>query len=530
MPTNSGTGVPPVCHRHRRDAGATRATRGVVLIITLVVVAMLALGAYTFSDLMLTEQESVDLYGDHLQAKALSESGIESARLLLMQDLQTRNQLGGTYNNPTRFRGQLVVDDPDPRRRGRFTLIAPLVKDGELGGMRFGLENESTRLNLNALLLADAQQQNGGRTLLMGLPGMTSSVADAILDWIDDDDNIREFGCEREYYSGLDPPYAPRNGPLETVEELLLIRGVAPQLLFGRDMNRNGMVDAHEQALPTPVSSTVVGGMDRGWSAYLTLYSQEANRNPSGQPRIWLNQQDMQQLHSQLSAVFPNEWANFIVAYRQNGPFKGSQDDDRVKADSGELDLSKPGQFQLTQVLDLIGPNVKIGFQGDEDDSVLQTPFPDDLIAMAIFMPLLMDNVTVNQSPTIPGRININQASRVVLAGIPGMDQEIINQIVSIRDPEPDLEKPNRRHETWLVTEAVVSLSQMRGLVPFITGGGDVYRTQAVGYFDGGHASARGEVIIDATSPLPRVVSWRDISHLGRGYALETLGVAVEEE
>jgi hypothetical protein len=62
----------------------------VVLIITLVVVAMLALGAYTFSDLMLTEQESVDLYGDHLQAKALSESGIEAARLFLMQDLETR--------------------------------------------------------------------------------------------------------------------------------------------------------------------------------------------------------------------------------------------------------------------------------------------------------------------------------------------------------------------------------------------------------------------------------------------------------
>ena len=134
------------------------------------------------------------------------------------------------------------------------------------------------------------------------------------------------------------------------------------------------------------------------------------------------------------------------------------------------------------------------------------------------------------KSPTVPGRVNINQASRIVLAGVPGLDDETINQIISLRDAEPDLKRPNRRHETWLVTEAVVTLNEMRALMPFITAGGDVYRTQAVGYFDGGHASARAEVIIDATTPLPRVVSWKDISHLGRGYALETLGVEAVEE
>ena len=35
----------------------------------------------------------------------------------------------------------------------------------------------------------------------------------------------------------------PKNGPLETVEELLLVRGVTPQLLFGADINRNGQLD-----------------------------------------------------------------------------------------------------------------------------------------------------------------------------------------------------------------------------------------------------------------------------------------------
>ena len=506
-----------------------RNRRAIVLIMVLIVVAMLSLGAYAFTDLMLTEQDAVDLHGDHLQARALTESGVDMARIFLMDEWIVRTENGGTYDNPAIFQGRLVIDSEDPRQRGRFTLVAPLVDEGELGGIRYGLENESSRINLNSLLLAELQVENGGRDLLMGLPGMTEDVADAIMDWIDDDDEVREFGAELDYYSGLDPPYAPRNGMLETVEELLLVRGVTPDLLFGMDINRNGMVDSHEAAGGAAVEADVDGAMDRGWSAYLTLYSQEKNESPQGNPRIYLNQEDMQNLHAELSAVFPREWANFIVAYRQNGPYTGNNNE-TVKADTGDVDLSDEGRFELTQVLDLIGRRTRVKFDGEDQASVLETPFPEELIAMGIYMPLLMDNVTVNQGPTIPGRININQAPRVVLRGIPGMDEEILNQIISLRTPEASIERPNRRHETWLLMEAVVSLNEMRALVPFITAGGDVYRTQTVGYFEGGHSSARAEVVIDATSPMPRVVSWRDISHLGRGYALETLGVELIEE
>ena len=36
--------------------------------------------------------------------------------------------------------------------------------------------------------------------------------------------------------------------------------------------------------------------------------------------------------------------------------------------------------------------------------------------------------------------------------------------------------------------------------------------------------SARSEVVIDATIPLPRILFWRDKGHLGRGYPLDMLG------
>ena len=63
--------------------------------------------------------------------------------------------------------------------------------------------------------------------------------------------NRRITARKLEYYSSLNPPYVPRNGPLQTVEELLLVRGVTPQLLFGLDTNRNGLIDTHEMSTAT---------------------------------------------------------------------------------------------------------------------------------------------------------------------------------------------------------------------------------------------------------------------------------------
>ena len=76
--------------------------------------------------------------------------------------------------------------------------------------------------------------------MLMGLPGMTDDVADNILDWIDADDTARPNGVESQYYGQLNPPYQPRNGPPTSIEELLLVKGVTPELLFGRGRLRDG--------------------------------------------------------------------------------------------------------------------------------------------------------------------------------------------------------------------------------------------------------------------------------------------------
>jgi hypothetical protein len=88
---------------------------------------------------------------------------------------------------------------------------------------------------------------------------------------------------------------------------------------------------------------------------------------------------------------------------------------------------------------------------------------------------------------------------------------------------------PLRRSEAWLLAEGIVTLTEMKSLSAFLCGGGDVYRAQVVGYFQGGQAASRAEVLLDATASPPRILLYRDISHLGRGYALETLGVDLND-
>ena len=203
--------------------------RGLVLVVVLVVVALLSLVAYTFAGLMSTHYGAAKQGGRQLQTRMLVESGIEAVRLYLMQTEAGRTDVGGHFNNVDYFQAIPVLIHQDVAQCANFTVLAPNLDDeGNLSGVRYGLEDESARLNINALVVADQIQENAGRDLLMRLPGMTEDVADAILDWIDEDDEARDYGAESSYYQGLRPPYTPKNGPLDTVEELLLVRGVTP--------------------------------------------------------------------------------------------------------------------------------------------------------------------------------------------------------------------------------------------------------------------------------------------------------------
>ena len=82
-----------------------------------------------------------------------------------------------------------------------------------------GPRDESAKLNIN---VATRQQ-------LLGVPGMTPDVVDAIIDWRDEDDNVQQLGAEADYYRNRSMGYRPRNAPFKSIAELELVAGAWPK-------------------------------------------------------------------------------------------------------------------------------------------------------------------------------------------------------------------------------------------------------------------------------------------------------------
>ena len=309
----------------------TKTSLGSVLLLVLVVVAVMTLGTFTYSVLMQNEYRATHFTGSRLQAHEFAESGITYLRAVLALDDAQLEELGGLIDNPALMKGMLVIDDTSSGHRGRFTVLAPMMNQGQWTGVKYGLENESAKLNLNALLQQEtpsrAATQHTAQTAdtpakrLMALPGMDESIAAAILDWIDEDNAPRENGAEEAYYQQLDAPYKPADGPLTHLDQLLAVRGVTPLLLYGLDTNRNYHVDSHERSLSPLLDADNPGGtLDRGWASYLTVTSAERVVDPDGKPKININSDNLQQLKNQLTNVITNDQATYIIAYRQYGP------------------------------------------------------------------------------------------------------------------------------------------------------------------------------------------------------------------
>ncbi len=373
---------------------------GFFLVLVLIVIAVATMAVYSFTELMLAYDDAAYLAGDVVQARVNVESGAETVRLMLSQPPEARVDFGGIYNNAQMFQAITVSTGDDGVTPSNFSILAPALDEtGMYGGIRFGLQNESARLNINTLTILEGSSaaflpvvaaagdaadevdtDNIAVSLLMALPGMTEDVADAILDWIDEDEEMRPYGAESgDYYNTLPTPYSAANGPLQSVDELLLVRGVTPTLLFGADVNRNGVIDPDEQqrfgiGIDTP------GAL--GWSAYLTVHGAEASKRRDGAPRVKINQSDLELLYDELLDALGDEtYASFIVAYRIAGQstslasaLTGDQaSNNQGQAENGgpwtpelleEFDLSGGGGTSFTQVLDLIDATVTVG-EGD---------------------------------------------------------------------------------------------------------------------------------------------------------------------
>ncbi|MBA2225481.1 MAG: type II secretion system protein GspK [Thermogemmata sp.] len=510
---------------------------GYVLIAVLIVILVLSLVAYRFSDAMVSELRAGVRSADYAQVRAAAASGVHYAAALLADPELLALDVGNPYDNPAYFQDIPVPLDPtNPSgKQAYFSIIhvAPLTGGGYQ--QRFGLADEGGKININALIALDPT----GETLynaLLKLPNMTPEIADAIVDWVDSNEDTRPNGAESAYYRGLAQPYSAKNGPLNTLDELLLVKGVTPQLLYGTDRNRNGIDDEN------------AGWVDRGWSDYLTVYGREVNVDSSGILRIWINGDDIVGIYQALlNSGLDADMAAYIVAVKifgsnnllrvtddgqiqsQNkgmgrgmGMGKQQQEvyvpvgaEDLISAVEARLATIATSGRAINSVLDLINTGIVLqrNSRSNPPQSLVYFSPLNDPARRAELLPVLLDKISTREAVEMIPRLNVNTASREALLGLPGLTETDVDNILAVRDNIVPFSL-EAMTGAWLLTEAGLSVSKFRNLERLITGTSMVYRVEVVGYFAEGGPTARVEAVIDSNLGAPRILYFRDLGDL----------------
>jgi general secretion pathway protein K len=200
----------------RREKGFLHKENGFALIMVLWVVIVLMVIVMSFSVLAKTESRAALFFRDSLAESLLAQAGLERAILEIYYRQENLNKT--------------VVPDSGETLRVDGTAI-----EGEIGDGRYVVRifNEAGRINLNTM-------NDGNKIILdnllvnLGVPKETAdTIVDSALDWMDKDVLHRLSGAEDDYYQTLPNPYRAKNGPFDTVEELLLVKGMPPDILFG---------------------------------------------------------------------------------------------------------------------------------------------------------------------------------------------------------------------------------------------------------------------------------------------------------
>jgi uncharacterized membrane protein YgcG len=556
-----------------------------VLLIVLVIVSVLTLAAYNYTHTMMTEFEATTMYGSDVQAREAADSGVEYVATMLGN--RTDPALENLQHNPSLFMAKTVVPSQRVRGTARFSVIAPVENSTRGNSIRYGLMDESAKLNLN-LLLTMKLTDDEVHTLLLNIPGMTIETADAILDWIDTDDTKRPYGAESETYEGMTPPYKAKNGPLESLDELLMVKGVTPALLYGEDANRNGLLDPNEDdGDASPPVDNRNGVLDHGWVAFLTAHGRESNLRADGREKIHLNNGLLTDLYDALEDEFNSDTAKFVIAIRMNGPKttptsttsgSGSSSSSKSggsssssksggsssssksggsslsssssqqtqqqqqqqamqgltkaiasaalspggKVTRGGIDITAGGSYQIASIWVLFGSTATVNINGASQ--TLTSPWPADPGQLKNVLSKLLDTLSTTNDEFLDGRININQARREILMGVPGLTEDLVEKIIQAQkldsngQPSPEV---IQQHNTtgWLYFEGLVDMPTMQALDPYFTARGDVYRAQVFGFFDGGGPVTRLEAMVDGTQKPPRIIFQRDLNDLGHGYS-----------
>ncbi len=328
--------------------------------------------------------------------------------------------------------------------------------------------DEASKLNINVATKGQ----------LLELPDMVEEIADSIIDWRDEDDTPSEGGAEGGYYENLPFGYMARNGPFRTIRELLLVKDVSPELLYGEDTNFNNQLDYNEQ--DGDESSPDDDGdseLDKGWIAYLTCYSYDNNKDANGSQKININQGNENQLTSSLS--IKSSQAKWIVDNRPNNGYQS--------------------------IGDLINNNSPKSPQGGSNGNSDEA----EQLDLQTFNQIA-DKITVDDSEKGPGKVNINTASEIVLAALLGggdTAEQTAMEIITYREGL----LYGMQSISELMQVPSMTTNMFKNIVGSITTRSDVYTIRCVATIDrkmNSGATLETEAIVDRSSSPCKILYW----------------------
>ena len=184
------------------------------------VIAILSVIALEFSFAMRTEVNITQHYKEEVQLYAYAEGGIQRAIAELIYKNDPKIQ---------QMRKAPKTEEVPPEKKEWITDGRAYHLPYDQGTCEIRIMGEAGKVNINWISDATLRKIIGQ----LGLEGEARDVViDSILDWRDPDDFIRINGAENDYYQSLKEPYNCKNGNLDSIEELLLVRGVTPRPLL----------------------------------------------------------------------------------------------------------------------------------------------------------------------------------------------------------------------------------------------------------------------------------------------------------
>ncbi len=222
-----------------------RRDSGVALILALVFVALLSVLVFGFLYEMEVDASFAQNQGADFQATLAARSAVVDGMMILAEQYADMLESG--------------MPPVDSELDGSQWAAGAAFQALNEASMRTAISDEYGKINLNALLIYNNGVKERNEPLIEALRQfffLRDSAAfdpvDAIIDWLDygDMDAQEPDGAENDYYTSLENPYPCKNGPMHTIEELLLIKGITPEIYFG---------DADQEQLPLSEYLTVHG-------------------------------------------------------------------------------------------------------------------------------------------------------------------------------------------------------------------------------------------------------------------------------